>query len=139
MPNRLVPEFSTVMYNVTCKPIQTINTCLSIFVENVWINKLYNGPFGFLRRIKEYLIWHYEIFFFIKTRHTYVLLILFQLRFINYFVKYATMVRMDRTVVTRVDPVSMSLSVTMSTVAVYRGVVQGSREISVSRVSWLWV
>ena len=41
---------------------------------------------------------------------------------------------MDRTVVTRVDPVSTTPSVTMSTVAVYRGVVLGTREINVQKV-----
>ena len=41
---------------------------------------------------------------------------------------------MDRTVVTCVDPVSTTPSVTMSTVAVYRGVVLGTREISVLKV-----
>ena len=38
---------------------------------------------------------------------------------------------MDRTVETRVDPVSTTPSVTTSTVAVYRGVVLDTREISV--------
>ena len=41
---------------------------------------------------------------------------------------------MDRTVVTRVDRVSTTHSVTMSTVAVYRGVVLGTRGISVLKV-----
>ena len=41
---------------------------------------------------------------------------------------------MDRTVVTCVDPVSTTHSVTMSTVAVYRGVVLGIMEISVQKV-----
>ena len=41
---------------------------------------------------------------------------------------------MDRTVATRVDPVSTTPSVTMSTVAVYRGVVLGTREINVQKV-----
>ena len=45
------------------------------------------------------------------------------------------MVYMDRTVVTRVDPVSTTPSVTMSTVAVYRGVVLGIMEISVQKVT----
>nr|XP_022300739.1 cell death abnormality protein 1-like [Crassostrea virginica] len=44
-----------------------------------------------------------------------------------------TVVRMDRTAVTCVDPVSTTHSVTMSTVAVYRGVVLGTREISVQK------
>ena len=42
---------------------------------------------------------------------------------------------MDRTVVTRVDPVSTTPSVTMSTVAVYRGVVLDTREITVQKVN----
>ena len=42
---------------------------------------------------------------------------------------------MDRTVLTRVDPVSTTHSVTMSTVAVYRGVVLGIRETSVQKVN----
>ena len=42
---------------------------------------------------------------------------------------------MDRTVVTRVDPVSTTPSVTMSTVAVYRGVVLDIRETSVQKVN----
>ena len=74
----------------------------------------------------------------IKTRHTYVLLFLFQLLFINYFVKYATMGRMERTVVRRVNSVSTTPSVTMSTVAVYRGVVLGIRETSVLKVWYIW-
>ena len=41
---------------------------------------------------------------------------------------------MDRTVETRVDPASTTPSVTTSTVAVYRGVVLGSRETSVKKV-----
>ena len=41
---------------------------------------------------------------------------------------------MDRTVVTHVDPASTTPSVTTSTVAVYRGVVLGTREISVLKV-----
>ena len=42
---------------------------------------------------------------------------------------------MDRTVVTRVDPVSTTHSVTMSTVAVYRGVVLGTRKLIVLKVN----
>ena len=42
---------------------------------------------------------------------------------------------MDRTVLTRVGPVSTTHNVTMSTVAVYRGVVLGTREISVLKVA----
>ena len=41
---------------------------------------------------------------------------------------------MDRTVETRVDPVSTTHSVTTSPVPVYRGVVLGTREISVQKV-----
>ena len=41
---------------------------------------------------------------------------------------------MDKTAVTRVGPVSTAVNVTMSTVAVYRGVVLGIREISVQKV-----
>ena len=41
---------------------------------------------------------------------------------------------MDRTVVRRVDPVSTTHSVTMSPVAVYRGVVLGIKETSVQKV-----
>ena len=41
---------------------------------------------------------------------------------------------MDRTVETRVDPVSITPSVTMSTVAVYRDVALDTREISVQKV-----
>ena len=41
---------------------------------------------------------------------------------------------MVRAVVLLVDPVSTTHSVTMSTVAVYRGVVLGTREISVQKV-----
>ena len=41
---------------------------------------------------------------------------------------------MDKTVVTPVDPVSTTPSVTMSTVAVYRGVGMGIMEISVQKV-----
>ena len=41
---------------------------------------------------------------------------------------------MDRTVETRVDSVSTTPSVTMSTVAVYRGVVLDIRETSVKKV-----
>ena len=42
---------------------------------------------------------------------------------------------MDRTVVTRVDYVSTTPNVTMSTVAVYRDVVLGIRETSVQKVN----
>ena len=45
---------------------------------------------------------------------------------------------MDRTVVTRVDPVSTTPSVTTSTVAVYRGVVLGIREPSVQKVVYIY-
>ena len=45
-------------------------------------------------------------------------------------------VYMDRTAVTRVDSVSTTHSVTTSTVAVYRGVVLGTREISVQKVTY---
>ena len=41
---------------------------------------------------------------------------------------------MDRTVETRVDPVSTTHSVTTSTVAVYKGVVLDIRETSVKKV-----
>ena len=41
---------------------------------------------------------------------------------------------MDRTVLTLVDPVSTTPNVTMSPVPVYRGVVLGTREISVLKV-----
>ena len=50
-------------------------------------------------------------------------------------IQNVTVVRMDRTAVTCVDPVSTTHSVTMSTVAVYRGVVLGTREISVQKVT----
>ena len=43
---------------------------------------------------------------------------------------------MDKIVVTRVGPVSTTLSVTMSTAAVYRGVVLGTREIGVQKVTY---
>ena len=43
---------------------------------------------------------------------------------------------MDKTVVTRVDPVSTTHSVTTSTVPVYRDVVLGTREISVQKVTY---
>ena len=43
---------------------------------------------------------------------------------------------MDRTVVTRVDPVSTTPSVTMSTVAVYWDVVLDTRETSVQKVTY---
>ena len=55
------------------------------------------------------------------------------------FVKYATMVCMEKTVVGRVDPVSTTPSATMSTVAVYRGVVQGTWETSVRKVWYIHV
>ena len=42
---------------------------------------------------------------------------------------------MDRTVETRVDSVSTTPSVTMSTVFVYRGVVRVTRETSVLKVN----
>ena len=42
---------------------------------------------------------------------------------------------MDRTAVTRVDPVSTTPSVITSPVAVYRGVVLGTREIRVQKVT----
>ena len=41
---------------------------------------------------------------------------------------------MDRAVVLHVDPVSTTHNVTTSPVAVYRGVVLGTREISVQKV-----
>ena len=41
---------------------------------------------------------------------------------------------MDKTAATPVDPVSTTPSVTMSTVAVYRGVVLGIMEIRVQKV-----
>ena len=47
-------------------------------------------------------------------------------------------VRMDRTVVTRVEPVSTTHSVTMSTVSVYRGVVLDTRETSVQKVWYIY-
>ena len=43
---------------------------------------------------------------------------------------------MDKTVVTLVDPVSTTASVTTLTVAVYRGVVLGTRVISVQKVTY---
>ena len=46
-----------------------------------------------------------------------------------------TVVRMERTVVVSVDPVSTTPSVTTSTGTVYRGVVLGTREISVQKVA----
>ena len=55
------------------------------------------------------------------------------------FVKYATMVCMEKTVVRRVDSVSTTLSATMSMVAVYKGVVQGTWEISVRKVWYIHV
>ena len=42
---------------------------------------------------------------------------------------------MDKTAVTCVDPVSTTHSVTMSTVAVYRGVVLGTRKLIVLKVN----
>ena len=45
---------------------------------------------------------------------------------------------MDRTVLTPVDPVSTTLSVTTSTVTVYRGVVLGTRETSVQKVVYIY-
>ena len=46
------------------------------------------------------------------------------------------MVYMDKTAVTRVDPVSMTPSVTTLTEPVYRGVVLGIRETSVQKVTY---
>ena len=46
---------------------------------------------------------------------------------------------MDKTVVTPVDPVSTAVSVTTSTVAVYKGVVQGTRGTSVRKVWYIHV
>ena len=54
--------------------------------------------------------------------------------FYQFFVKSAMVVYMDRTVETRVGPVSTTPSVITSPVAVYRGVVLGIREISVQKV-----
>ena len=45
---------------------------------------------------------------------------------------------MGRTVETRVDPVSTAPSVTMPTVSVYRGVVQGSRGTNVQKVVYIY-
>ena len=46
------------------------------------------------------------------------------------------MVCMDRTVVTRVEPVSTTPSVTMSTVPVYRGVFLGTSKLIVLKVTY---
>ena len=50
-------------------------------------------------------------------------------------IQNVTVVRMDRTVVRLVDPVSTTPSVTTSPVVVYRGVVLDTREISVQKVT----
>ena len=55
-----------------------------------------------------------------------------------FFLQNVRAVRMDRTVVTLVDSVSMTPSVTTSTVAVHRGVVQGTGEISVQKVWYIY-
>lgn len=69
----------------------------------------------------------------IRMRHT------CQLCLIQLLVKYATMVCMEKTVVIRVDSVSTTLSATMSMEAVYKGVVQGTWEISVRKVWYIHV
>ena len=55
------------------------------------------------------------------------------------FVKYATMVCMEKTVVRRVDTVSTTSSATILTVAVYKDVVQGTLETSVRKVWYIHV
>ena len=54
------------------------------------------------------------------------------------FLQNVMAVCMDRTVVRRVDPVSTTHSVTMSTVAVYRGVVRDTRETNVKKVWYIY-
>lgn len=59
--------------------------------------------------------------------------------FYQLFVKNATMVCMEKTVVGRVDPVSTTSSATILTVAVYKGVVLDTRETSVRKVWYIHV